>query len=183
MTERGQNLYKQETGEWDGGGALPRKVCRIPLSYLISLHQLCLSVTSSSCPSCWGSFKFSSWGQSRELTWNFSWQSPHLLSSNLWAASCVFCSIFFIQHSSQGLAKAKRLTKPLHVQRHKYTRCIIPAARTGFETITRQFLLYFRKWRTWSFLHWNWYLCNTGRSNIPQGKFSYMQQLLSFMVS
>lgn len=105
VTERGQNLYKREMGEGGGGGALPRKVCITHLSYLTSSHKLCLSVTSSSCPSCWVMFKLSSWGQSRELTWNFSWQSPHLFClfvSYLWAASCVFCSFFLFNIQVRG---------------------------------------------------------------------------------
>lgn len=47
-----------------------------------------------------------------------------------------FLQHFFVQHSSQGLAKAERLTKLLHMQRYKHTRCVIPTAGAGFETVT-----------------------------------------------
>lgn len=154
VTERGQNLYKRDgRRRWRWG--LPQKVCITHLSYLTSSHKLCLSVTSSSCPSCWVMFKFSSWGQSRELTWNFSWQSPHLFCFVFFflfvSSKLCFLQHFFVQHSSQGLAKAERLTKLLHMQRYKHTRCVIPTAGAGFETVTSWFLLYFRKWRCGAF--------------------------------
>lgn len=186
VTERGHNLYKPETREIRIRWGLTTKCLYNPslisniLTYILCISQLSpLAAPRAN----WVTLKFSIWRQSREpASWNISWHSPHLLLP-ISEQQATISTSSFIQHSRHGLAKAEpnQITAHTEVQTHILFYSNSKCRLWNYNKIGFFFIL--DEMNTLSFLQWDWFLYNTGRNNICQGKFSYMQQLLSFMAS